>query len=83
LLLDTQAPGNGPRLHRHPYAEVHVVQEGRATYTVGGATLEVTSGHVVVVPPGTPHKFVNAGDGPLRLVAIHLSAQIVGEWLED
>ena len=44
--------GGGPRLHRHSYAEVFVVQEGRATFTVGSETLEVTGGHVVIVPPG-------------------------------
>jgi mannose-6-phosphate isomerase-like protein (cupin superfamily) len=35
-------PGSGPRLHRHPYAEVFVIQEGRARFTVGGEKLEVT-----------------------------------------
>jgi hypothetical protein len=25
-------PGGGPRLHRHPYEEVFVVQEGSATF---------------------------------------------------
>jgi len=83
VLVDTQAPGSGPRLHRHPYAEVFVIQEGRATFTVGGEQLEVIGAHIVVAPPNTPHRFVNSGNGPLRLVAIHLSAQISTEWLED
>ena len=39
-------PGGGPHLHRHPYAEVFVVQEGRASFTVGGETHEVTGGHI-------------------------------------
>ena len=75
-------PGGGPRLHRHPYAEVFVVQEGCAVFTVGGETHEVTGSHVVIVPPGLPHKFVNSGDGPLRMVNMHPTGQIVTEWLE-
>lgn len=76
-------PGGGPRLHRHPYAEVFVVQEGRAVFTVGGETHEVTGGHVVIVPSGMAHKFVNTGDGSLRTVNIHPTGQMVTEWLEE
>ncbi len=76
-------PGGDPRLHRHPYAEVFVVQEGRATFTAGTETLEVGGGQIVVVPPGLPHTFVNAGDIPLRQVAIHASGRMITEWLEE
>jgi quercetin dioxygenase-like cupin family protein len=44
LHLTDLAPGEGPRLHRHPYEEVFVVYEGQATYTLGDTTLEVTAG---------------------------------------
>ena len=75
-------PGGGPRLHSHPYEEVFIVQEGRATYTVGDATVEVTAGQVVVAAAGVPHKFVNSGDGPLRQVDIHVSPKFATTWLE-
>ena len=77
------SPGSGPALHRHPYAEVFVVQEGRATFTVAGATVEAVAGQIVVVPPGQPHKFVNSGDGPLRQVAIHANERMITEWLDE
>ena len=76
-------PDGGPRLHRHPYAEVFVIQEGRATFTAGSETLEVTGDHIVIVPPSVPHKFVNTGNGSLRMVNIHPTGQMVTEWLED
>ena len=82
FFLSDASPGGGPRLHRHPYAEVFVVQEGRAVFTVGSETHEVTGSHIVIVPPGMPHKFVNTGDGPLRQVNIHPTGQMVTEWLE-
>ena len=75
--------GGGPRLHKHPYEEVFVVQEGRATFTVGSTTREVTAGHIVIVPPGLPHKFINSGEGVLRQIDIHASPQFITEWLED
>ena|SRR5690349_15296002 len=77
-----QPPGGGPRLHKHPYAEIFIIQEGRATYTVDTTTLEAHAGQVIIVPPETPHKFVNSGDGPLRQVDIHLSKQFITDWLE-
>ncbi|CAA9454356.1 MAG: hypothetical protein AVDCRST_MAG58-1293 [uncultured Rubrobacteraceae bacterium] len=75
-------PGGGPKLHRHPYEEVFVVQEGSATFTSGDETTEVEGGQVVVVPAGVPHKFVNSGTGRLRQVDIHASDRFVTEWLE-
>ena len=33
-------PGGGPKLHRHPYEEVFVVQEGTATFTAGEEMIE-------------------------------------------
>ncbi len=76
-------PGSGPGLHAHPYEEVFVVQEGRASFTFGDATIEAIGGQIMIVPAGVAHKFVNSGIGPLRQVAIHLSGRMITEWLED
>ncbi len=83
LIFFEGPPGSGPRLHRHPYAEIFVVQEGNATFTVGDATIEATGGQILVAPAGVPHKFVNSGSGPLRQLDIHTSDRFVTEWLED
>ena len=83
-LIVVDAPsGGGPKLHRHPYEEVFLVQEGTATFTAGEETLEVKGGQVVVVAAGVAHKFVNSGAGRLRQVDIHASDRFVTEWLED
>ncbi|WP_207956945.1 cupin domain-containing protein [Rubrobacter tropicus] len=76
-------PGSGPKLHRHPYEEVFVVQEGVVTFTAGDEVVEASGGQVVVVPAGVPHKFVNSGTGPLRQIDIHPAGRFVTEWLED
>ena len=33
-------PGGRIRLHKHPYKEIFIIQEGVATFTVGSNTLE-------------------------------------------
>jgi len=76
-------PGGGVRLHKHSYEEIFIIQEGAVTFTVDATTIEAQAGQIVIVPPETPHKFINSGERPLRQIDIHLSKQIVTEWLED
>ena len=82
IVIDAPA-GGGPKLHKHPYEEVFVVQEGSVTFTAGDDVIEASGGQVVVVPAGVPHKFVNSGAGRLRQVDIHASERFITEWLED
>lgn len=81
LILIHAAPGVGPRLHRHPYPEVFVVESGQATFQVDEDKAVIEEGHVVVAPSGVPHGFTNTGDRELRIVAIHGAARFVTEWL--
>jgi mannose-6-phosphate isomerase-like protein (cupin superfamily) len=82
-LSDGIAPGEGPRLHCHPYEEVFVIYEGQAIYTLGDTTVEVRAGQIVLVEAFIPHKFVNSGEGMLRQTSVHASAHMITEWLED
>lgn len=83
ILFVDAPPGRGPGMHRHEYEEIIIVQEGSGTFTSGDEEREVRAGEVVVVPPDTPHRFVNSGDGPLRQIDIHVSSRFVTEWLEE
>jgi quercetin dioxygenase-like cupin family protein len=74
-------PGRGPSLHRHQYEEVFVLHAGEVTFTIGDDTRVARAGDIVVVPPDTPHGFVNSGDEPLGMVAIHVNPTFVTEWL--
>lgn len=82
VILVHSAPGVGPKVHRHPYAEVFIIESGRATFRLGDETVDVDEGHVVVGPPNVPHGFTNPGPGELRLTAIHGAPRFVTEWLE-
>jgi mannose-6-phosphate isomerase-like protein (cupin superfamily) len=82
LILDDSEPGHGPRLHKHPYDEVWVVNDGNLTFQAGDDQFDAGPGDIVIVPPQTPHKFTNRGPGRANLVCIHASATFETEWLE-
>jgi quercetin dioxygenase-like cupin family protein len=82
LILDHSEPGQGPRLHRHPYDETWVVQEGNVTFQLGEERIKTGPGDIVIAPPGVPHKFTNDGPGRSNLVCIHANPTMVTEWLE-
>ena len=44
IILVHSQPGVGPKLHRHPYAEVFVVEAGQATFRIGDRTLVIEEG---------------------------------------
>jgi mannose-6-phosphate isomerase-like protein (cupin superfamily) len=83
FFLSDTAPGKGPDLHKHPYDEIFVVQEGELTFVVDDATIEATGGQVVIAPAGAAHKFVNSGTGRARHIDIHTGRRMITDWLED
>jgi mannose-6-phosphate isomerase-like protein (cupin superfamily) len=76
-------PGGTIRLHKHPYEEIFIIQEGQATFTVGSATLEARAGQIIIVPAEVPHKFMNFSDKQLKQIDIHVSKKFVTDWLEE
>jgi quercetin dioxygenase-like cupin family protein len=82
VILDHSDPGQGPRLHRHPYDETWLVVAGKPTFQVGDTRHRVGPGDIVIVPPGAPHKFTNDGPARSELVCIHARPTFETEWLE-
>ena len=82
VIMDHSRPGEGPRLHRHPYDETWIVQKGTLTFQLGDEQFTVGPGDVVIAPPNTPHKFRNDGPGRSSLVCIHANPTFDTEWLE-
>jgi mannose-6-phosphate isomerase-like protein (cupin superfamily) len=82
VILDHPEPGHGPRLHKHPYDEAWVINEGNLTFQSGEQQLEARPGDIVIVPPHTPHKFTNRGPGRAHLVCVHANPTFETEWLE-
>ena len=81
FFLSHNKPGTGPALHRHPYQEIFIVEDGEVLFTVGESTVEARAGDIVVVPAQAPHKFVSHSPRH-RQVSIHPVARMETEWLE-
>lgn len=81
FLVDNE-PGEGPGLHKHPYAETWIVRSGRVSVTAAGDEVEAGPGDVVVVEADTPHAFRNLGPGRLEIVCIHAAGRMATEWLD-
>lgn len=75
-------PGEGPRLHKHPYTELFFIIEGESTFTDGTDSRVVGAGEVVIASADQPHAFLNSGAGRLRQIDIHLSPRFETEWLD-
>jgi mannose-6-phosphate isomerase-like protein (cupin superfamily) len=82
LILDRSEPGQGPRLHRHPYDETWIVIEGSVTFQLGEERHHAGPGDIVIAPPGMPHKLTNTGTARSNLICIHANPTTVTEWLE-
>ena len=76
-------PGGLVKLHKHPYKEIFIIQEGTATFTVGSIILEAYAGQIIIVPADVPHKFMNSSDKQLKQIDIHINKQFITDWLED
>jgi mannose-6-phosphate isomerase-like protein (cupin superfamily) len=61
MILTDAGPGGGPPLHRIPYDETWVVQEGNLLFRIGDALAEARQGDIVIARPRVPHKFTTRG----------------------
>ena len=86
LILESDSPlfrfEKWSALHRHPYDEIFVVQEGRARFFVGDKVIDAEAGETVLGPAGLPHRFVNLGPGRLQTIDIHQSPRWIQTDLE-
>ncbi len=83
LFLGNLPPGEGPGLHKHPYAETCIVLSGQAAMVVGGEQVVASTGDIVVIGAATPHRFTAIGDRQLDMVCVHASDHFIIERLSD
>ena len=79
FLIEYPQVGDGPDLHKHPYAETWIVRGGNARFTVGEEVVHGTSGDILVGPAEVPHMFKNEGPGTLDIICIHPSPRFIQE----
>jgi mannose-6-phosphate isomerase-like protein (cupin superfamily) len=83
FFLGNLAPGKGPGLHQHPYAETCIVLSGRAAMVVDGEEVIAGADDIVVIGPATPHRFTAIGDERLDMVCLHASGRFIIETLSE
>lgn len=70
-------------MHKHRYAEVFIVRQGRALITVGAEQIEATAGQIVFAPTDVPHIFSNLRLGRLETTDLHTAGAFSTAWLEE
>lgn len=63
--------GAAIRLHTHNVAESVTILDGMGRFESEGMAQEVKPWDTVFVPAGTPHRFVNIGDGALHIIWVY------------
>ncbi len=76
-------PGCALARHTDSAEEVVVVVSGTAEVEVAGERAIVPAGGVALVPKGVPHQVANAGDQPLRFVAVYADVDVVTRYEAD
>jgi quercetin dioxygenase-like cupin family protein len=68
LRLIEVGPGGHTPEHTHAFEHENFVIEGQGKVRIGETWHDVTAGHVIFVPAGTLHTYVNAGPGPFKFL---------------
>lgn len=64
-------PGTAIPLHTHNVEESVFILEGEATAVVDGKSFDLEAGDATWVPAGVPHRFVNRGQGRMRIYWVY------------
>jgi mannose-6-phosphate isomerase-like protein (cupin superfamily) len=76
-------PGCRLPVHTDSEEEVVVVVEGRAEVVVAGESASVDAGGFAIVPRLVEHEVRNAGDGPLRFLALYAGPDVVSTYADE
>ena len=68
--------GASAPMHSHNCSEQVTILEGRATCIVGGTETELGRYDTTYIPAEMPHRFVNCGDGDLRILWIYAARDV-------
>jgi quercetin dioxygenase-like cupin family protein len=66
----SMAPGGGMPKHTNTVEHEQYVLKGQARIGIGDETIEVRAGDVVFIPNGSPHWYLNTGEGDFEFLCI-------------
>ncbi len=70
-------------LHSHNCDEQVTILEGKAEVEFGGERHMVGLHDTVFIPEGTPHRFVNAGPGPMTILWVYGTDRVTRTFTES
>jgi hypothetical protein len=71
IMVEVAEPGDGPPLHRHPWASWDLVVSGAVRFRHGDETTDLGPGDLIHTPPNLPHTFMVIGDEPATTMGIN------------
>lgn len=74
--VTTFPPGTSIRLHSHNCIEQVMVLEGEATVVLDGEEFPVKPYDTTQVPSGDFHRFINSGEGTMRILWVYGSTHV-------
>ena len=54
-------------IHKHNYAEIHLVTDEAAEFYIDGKTYCSKAGNLLLIPKNTPHCIIRGSDGPCHV----------------
>ena len=64
-------PGEDIGEETHQADQTTFVVAGEGQCKIDGKSTKITPNHIVVVPKGASHNFINKGDGPLKIFTVY------------
>lgn len=76
-------PGASLAMHIHNCEEQVTVLEGEATAIIDGVSYGVRAPDTTFIFPGVPHRFINTGDRPMKIMWVYTSTKVTRTFVDS